>query len=155
MNEEPVFVRSRWGANRYVYNHRNPAGLALIIIAPVVAIIAMICLHDSSRWSEGELRTAVRRGSEDLTGSTQYVSPDMDLATLIREVIQDSGAGPGLGLDVHREGKDGGRGYTVSTGDTGKRYCVRVTMTRVDPDSRFPFIRQDHYLTASASEGPC
>lgn len=44
MSEDPVFARSAWGTNRYVYNHRNPVGLALIVIAPIVAICAMIGL---------------------------------------------------------------------------------------------------------------
>ncbi|MCM9083083.1 hypothetical protein OG818_15425 [Streptomyces virginiae] len=156
MSEDPVFARSAWGTNRYVYNHRNPVGLALIVIAPIVAICAMIGLRNSSRWSEGELRTAVHQGAEDLNGSTQYVSPDMHLGTLIRDAVEDSGTGPGLGLDVSRAFvEDDGHGYTISTEDTNTKYCIRVTMARVDPNSRFPFIRQDHHLTAKATEGSC
>ncbi|MFF5701037.1 hypothetical protein ACFY7H_00745 [Streptomyces sp. NPDC012794] len=160
MSEEPVFTRSEWGTNRYVYNHRNPVGLALIIIAPIVAVGAMTGLRNSSRWSEAELRTAVHQGTENLTGSTQYVSPDMHLGTLIRDAVEDSGTGPGLGLDVSRDAVgdaigDAGHGYTISSADTETEYCIRVTMTRVDPNSRFTSIRQDHYLTATATQGAC
>ena len=28
---EPVFIRSKWGTNRYVYNPNNPVGLSLIV----------------------------------------------------------------------------------------------------------------------------
>ncbi|MDG4856675.1 hypothetical protein P8605_00575 [Streptomyces sp. T-3] len=44
-DHEPVFIRSRWGTSRYVYNHRNPIGLALIVITPIAAIIAMLVLY--------------------------------------------------------------------------------------------------------------
>ena len=36
-DDEPVFKRSRWGANRYYYNPRNPVGLALIVISLLFA----------------------------------------------------------------------------------------------------------------------
>ncbi|WP_405419319.1 hypothetical protein [Streptomyces erythrochromogenes] len=156
MTEEPVFVRSNWGTSRYVYNHRNPVGLTLIVITPFIAIGAMIGFWNSSQWSENELRTAVHRGAANLNGSTQYVSPDMQLGTLIRDAVEDSGTGPGLGLDVSRDIVAGDtHRYTVSTDDTDKEYCIRITMTRVDPDSRFPFLRQDHHITAAASDGSC
>ncbi|MER7173529.1 hypothetical protein [Streptomyces mesophilus] len=41
---EPVFIRSRWGTSNYVFNHRNPLGLALIVITPIVAAMALFVL---------------------------------------------------------------------------------------------------------------
>ncbi|MFI6288118.1 hypothetical protein ACIBCM_25795 [Streptomyces sp. NPDC051018] len=42
-DDEPVFRRSRWGTNRYVYNSRNPLGRALIVAA-VLALVALMLL---------------------------------------------------------------------------------------------------------------
>jgi hypothetical protein len=48
-DHQPLFIRQRYGS-RWVYNHRNPAGLALIIIAPVVAIAGLLLLsHGAPR----------------------------------------------------------------------------------------------------------
>jgi len=41
-DDEPVFKRSRWGTNRYVYNPHNPIGLALIVLS--IALVAMMLL---------------------------------------------------------------------------------------------------------------
>ncbi|WKU46575.1 hypothetical protein Q3V23_22360 [Streptomyces sp. VNUA116] len=40
---QPVFIRQRYGT-RWVYNHRNPVGLALIMIVPIVAIGALLLM---------------------------------------------------------------------------------------------------------------
>ncbi|WP_424889514.1 hypothetical protein [Streptomyces sp. XH2] len=41
--DQPVFIRQRYGT-RWVYNHRNPVGLALIMIVPIVAIGALLLM---------------------------------------------------------------------------------------------------------------
>ncbi|MGC5345807.1 hypothetical protein ACPXCE_26680 [Streptomyces sp. DT24] len=46
-DHEPVLKRSKWGTNRYVYNHRNPVGMALIVITPVIAIGVLLILFNS------------------------------------------------------------------------------------------------------------
>ncbi|WP_329584921.1 hypothetical protein OG298_00565 [Streptomyces sp. NBC_01005] len=66
MSEEPVFIRSKLGTSRYVYNYRNPVGLALIILTPLVALGVLFGMQAESTWSEGELRDAVRKGVQDL-----------------------------------------------------------------------------------------
>ncbi|MFI2028032.1 hypothetical protein [Streptomyces buecherae] len=42
---EPVFKKSQWGTNRYVYNANNPIGLALIIISCVVFAVFMYLIQ--------------------------------------------------------------------------------------------------------------
>ncbi|WEV26842.1 hypothetical protein OYE22_17790 [Streptomyces sp. 71268] len=42
---EPVFKKSPWGTNRYVYNANNPIGLALIIISCVVFVVFMYLIQ--------------------------------------------------------------------------------------------------------------
>ncbi|MFE0653134.1 hypothetical protein ACFVZH_31660 [Streptomyces sp. NPDC059534] len=44
--DEPVFRKSRWGTNRYVYNARNPLGLALIVVT-VVGVFVMLMLMEN------------------------------------------------------------------------------------------------------------
>ncbi|WP_432074679.1 hypothetical protein [Streptomyces wuyuanensis] len=126
MSEEPVLIRSKWGTSRYVYNHRNPVGLALIILTPLLALGALFGMQAQSTWSEGELHDAVRKGTRDLEGKRHYTSLESDHSLLVAEAIRESGIGPGHGVDA-REAEDGG--YTVSTEDTGTEYCVRVTLT--------------------------
>ncbi|MFE0644728.1 hypothetical protein ACFW2Y_24415 [Streptomyces sp. NPDC058877] len=46
MNDEPVFKKSRWGTNRYVYNPRSPVGLFLIV-ASSVGVLVMILLMEN------------------------------------------------------------------------------------------------------------
>lgn len=41
-DDEPVFTRSKWGSNRYVYNANNRLGLALIVLSSVVGLVAML-----------------------------------------------------------------------------------------------------------------
>ncbi|MCG3041727.1 hypothetical protein L7D48_14340 [Streptomyces sp. S1A] len=36
-DHEPPFVRSDWGTNRYVYNHRSPIGRSFIVISLAIA----------------------------------------------------------------------------------------------------------------------
>ncbi|MFD9573381.1 hypothetical protein ACFWBI_26485 [Streptomyces sp. NPDC059982] len=43
-DDEPVFKRSKWGANRYYYNPRNPVGLTLIIVSLLLAATVMILM---------------------------------------------------------------------------------------------------------------
>ncbi|MBB5119646.1 hypothetical protein AF335_27955 [Streptomyces eurocidicus] len=43
----PLFTRRRYGS-RWVYNDRNPGGLALIVIAPVVAVGVLLLLSYGS-----------------------------------------------------------------------------------------------------------
>ncbi|MEU9858737.1 hypothetical protein [Streptomyces sp. NPDC047974] len=130
MSEEPVFVRSGWGSGRYVYNHRNPIGRALIVLAPLVALGVLYGVRAESTWSEGELRDAVQQGVADLDGKGHYTSLAGDRGFLIAEAIRETGIGPRYGVDTHKE-DDGG--YTVGTEDTDTEYCVHVTLT-ADPE---------------------
>jgi hypothetical protein len=43
--DEPVFVRSRWGGNRYVYNWRNPIGRALIVLTLIAVPLILFLLY--------------------------------------------------------------------------------------------------------------
>lgn len=43
-DHEPVFKRSKWGANRYYYNPRNPVGLTLIVLSLLFAGTMLILM---------------------------------------------------------------------------------------------------------------
>ncbi|MFE5096726.1 hypothetical protein ACFRCI_42090 [Streptomyces sp. NPDC056638] len=45
-DDEPVFIRSKWGTSRYVYNPRNPIGLALIVISLLFAVVMLILMQE-------------------------------------------------------------------------------------------------------------
>ncbi|KNE82058.1 MULTISPECIES: hypothetical protein [Streptomyces] len=42
--DEPVFKKSRWGTNRYVYNADNPVGLTLIVVSVVFAVVMLLLM---------------------------------------------------------------------------------------------------------------
>ncbi|MFH9955879.1 hypothetical protein ACH4OX_16900 [Streptomyces roseolus] len=130
MSEEPVFVRSGWGTGRYVYNHRNPVGRALIVLASLVALGGLYGVRAESTWSEGEFRDAVHQGVADLDGKAHYTTLAGDHGFLIVEAIRKTDIGPRYGVETH-QGEDGG--HTIGTEDTDTEYCVHVTLTP-DPD---------------------
>ena len=37
-DREPVLIRSKWGTNRWVYNHRNPVGRTLIVVSVLLCL---------------------------------------------------------------------------------------------------------------------
>lgn len=43
-DDEPVFKKSRWGTNHYIYNPRNPVGLALIVISLLFLVVMMVLM---------------------------------------------------------------------------------------------------------------
>ncbi|WP_086824387.1 hypothetical protein [Streptomyces sp. NRRL B-24572] len=45
-DDEPVFKKSKWGTNRYVYNPNNPIGLALIIVSSIFAIVMILLMEN-------------------------------------------------------------------------------------------------------------
>ncbi|WP_433475971.1 hypothetical protein ACQPZP_02395 [Spirillospora sp. CA-142024] len=45
--DEPIFVRSRWGTNHYVFNWRNPIGRFLIVATLIAAAAALVWLYSN------------------------------------------------------------------------------------------------------------
>ncbi|MGW4052954.1 hypothetical protein ACWENA_19190 [Streptomyces sp. NPDC004779] len=162
-DDEHVLVRSRWGTSRYVYNHRNPVGLALIVLTPLLALGALIGMRAESTWSEGELRDAVHAGIQRLDGGRHYTVLEGDHGGLITEAIRRSGIGPEYGVETREAGA--GR-YTVSTADTTASYCAHVTLTLdeeppvVFPDAADlpppgPDMLAFYVSHATVGDGPC
>ncbi|MCX4675967.1 hypothetical protein OG413_11720 [Streptomyces sp. NBC_01433] len=47
-DDEPIFKRGKWGSSRYVYNPRNPVGLALIMISLLIWGVMMLLMETRS-----------------------------------------------------------------------------------------------------------
>ncbi|MEH6376290.1 hypothetical protein V7793_18490 [Streptomyces sp. KLMMK] len=47
-DDQPLYMRQRYGT-RWVYNHRNPMGLVLIVITPIIAIGALLLMTRGGR----------------------------------------------------------------------------------------------------------
>ncbi|MGR3935413.1 hypothetical protein [Streptomyces sp. BRA346] len=43
---EPVFKKSNWGTNRYVYNLNNPVGMALTIVSIAFMLVMMFLMQE-------------------------------------------------------------------------------------------------------------
>ncbi|MCF6525103.1 hypothetical protein [Streptomyces sp. JJ36] len=80
-DDEPVFKRSRWGTNHYVYNPHNPVGLALILITVVVGAVVMLLMsqHAGPFASPSE--------------PTPSSSPDEDYGEDVQRYVPDPGQG--------------------------------------------------------------
>ncbi|GGT52011.1 hypothetical protein [Streptomyces purpureus] len=128
-NHEPVFVRSKWGTSRYVYNPNNPAGLALIVLSVLFAIGGMYSMRSSSEWSEDELREAVHQAARTLddssTSQTEW-TVHVDYGPRIRDAIARTGAGPRYGVDVS-EVEDDAHVYEITADDADAAHCMTIT----------------------------
>jgi hypothetical protein len=135
---EPVFVRSKWGTSRYVYNPNNPVGMALIIGSLLFAGGGMYALHDSSSWSGGELHDAVHAAAESLEARAQRVGGFRgSYEELIADAIENSGEGPEFGMVSVSPQSDGEETtsadlFEVTTDDVDAAYCLHVTPTEPD-----------------------
>ncbi|MFF3290664.1 hypothetical protein [Streptomyces sp. NPDC003023] len=157
---EPVFVRSKWGTNRYVYNANNPVGMALIIGSLLFAAGGMYLLHDESSWSEGELHDAVHAAVGDLNGESHRVGGyEGSYEEIIADAIEESGEGPEHGyVTVSREidyseaddEPDSDR-FEVSTDDVGDVYCVNVSPA--EPSETYTSV--SILLTVTVDSGNC
>lgn len=133
---EPVFIRSRWGTNRYVYNPANPAGLFLIAFSLLVAGGVMYGLRDGSSWSEGELHDAVHTAAASLEARPQLMDAySGGYQELIRREIEAAGEGPEYGgVNVALEeyvddgaGAPAGSHFEVGADDVEDLYCLRIS----------------------------
>ncbi|WOX23628.1 hypothetical protein [Streptomyces solicathayae] len=150
-SDEPVFVRSKWGTGRYVYNHRSPVGLALIVITPLLAFGAIFAVEAGSTWSDGELRDGVQEANRRLDGGVHDPYVHFSIDAHIRDAIEETGAGPDLGVDVSKYSD--GR-YEISTDDTTAKFCMTVRTTSLEADPVSP-VYAKQLLDTSVTEGPC
>ncbi|HEY9369731.1 hypothetical protein [Streptomyces sp.] len=150
-SDEPVFVRSKWGTSRYVYNHRNPVGLALIVITPLIAFGALFAMEAEWTWSDGELRDGVHQAERQLDGSVHDPYMHFSIDGRIRDAIEETGAGPDLGVDVAKYSD--GR-YEISTDDTTVKFCMTVKTTPLEANPVSPvYVKQ--LLDTSVTDGSC
>ncbi|GGV29798.1 hypothetical protein GCM10010293_29720 [Streptomyces griseoflavus] len=156
---EPVFVRSRWGTNRYVYNPASPVGRALIVGSLLFGGIALWLLHDDASWSEGELRDAVHAAVAELDGGPVEVGGWRgDYAQVITEAVRNSGEGPehgSLRVSDHRERGDGGGAPTADRFEVGSDDVEDVYCLSVSPPWPGTFTVVSVDLTVTVAAGRC
>jgi hypothetical protein len=127
-------------------------GRALIVIAPIVAIGVLYLLYSSWHWNEGELRTAVHQAADALNAEPHYVGRTTSQEGLVRDAVRKTGRGPGHGLSVRGNGV---ASYTISTEDTGTKFCMHLTLSPVSPGEPYPAVLERHHVTATVAEGAC
>ncbi|MFD9790270.1 hypothetical protein ACFWXK_04885 [Streptomyces sp. NPDC059070] len=158
--EEPVFIRVGWGkglGGGRAYNPRNPAGLTMIFVSLAAVVIGFWWLHDSSNWSSGELRSAVRQAAEALQEEPVVYDRFLGLEMYIDKAIDDTGEGPGA--LVSRAGGPDADDYTVTGPGTDAAFCLRISKVPVDsapPPGAPPGYRSSYvHLFVNVSEGRC
>lgn len=163
-DDEPVFIRSRWGTKRYVYNWGNPVGRALIVGSLVFAVVSMYILSARSTWSEGELHDAVHEAARSLQEKPKEINLYDDYDSLIREAIEDTGEGPAHGkVAVDRVSGLPGPGSTgagntsgtddfdITSDDVLDAYCMRIAPHEPDVTRSSVTLQ----LTVVVEEGRC
>lgn len=137
--DEPVFVRSKWGTARYVYNPKHPVGVALIVGSILLAVGGMVYINDGANWSEGELRDAVHGAARALQAEPQTVSLFTGYEELIREAIRKTGEGPTHGsvkiAAVRADGYGANRAtddFEITSDDVDGVYCLRISPPEPD-----------------------
>ncbi|MGW0764150.1 hypothetical protein [Streptomyces sp. NPDC002676] len=98
-----VFIRSKWGTNRYVYNPDNPVGRALIVGSLLFAAGGMWLLYHSGgpgSWGGDDLRSAVTTATGELSKEALLGPGSGDYDAILRERIARDGNGPEDALSV-------------------------------------------------------
>ncbi|PZT69216.1 hypothetical protein DN402_19385 [Streptomyces sp. SW4] len=146
---EPVFIKSKWGTARYVYNPRNPVGLALIFLSLALTAGMLLWMHDEGEWSEDELRSAVHEAAGRLEAGPRTVSEWWGLEMQIDDAIEQTGEGPSYGARVDGEGPSDSyaNDFTVTGAGTDAAFCLHVVEVPVDETRS--------NLTVDVSDGTC
>lgn len=154
---EPVFVRSKWGTNRHVYNPNNPVGMALIVGSLLLLLGGFFYLHDSSSWSEGEFHDAVHSAAESLEARPQLVGGLRgSYEQLISDAVENSDEGPVYGVvnvEPDRDTTDAvgaADRFEVTVDDVDDVYCLHVSPP--EPDG---YTSIDMTLDVTVDDGRC
>ncbi|MFG3407381.1 hypothetical protein [Streptomyces sp. NPDC048142] len=160
-DDEPIFVRSKWGTSRYVYNPNNPIGMGLIIGSLLFAAGGLYYLFASSSWSEGEFRDAVHSAVRDLESEQHTMgSWTGGYESLIRDALEESGEGPSAGGGVYVEDandpydEDADRSvdrFEVTAKDVDTVFCLSVSPP--EPEPTLTSIKVS--LSVTVEEGEC
>ncbi|MEU9126155.1 hypothetical protein AB0C96_41205 [Streptomyces sp. NPDC048506] len=161
-----IFVRSRWGTNRYVYNPHNPIGCALVVGSLLFAAGGMYLLkHDpgllsgTEDWDGGQLRSAASAATVELSNDAEFGPGTINYPDILRAAIAKHGHGSKDALTVTLASETpesavfyGGTekaDYSVTAHGTDTAFClgVRATMRR----------QATHYdsVAISVGDGAC
>ncbi|MFP3991558.1 hypothetical protein U9R90_29645 [Streptomyces sp. E11-3] len=160
-DSDRVFIRSKWGTSRYVYNPRNPVGLTLIISSLLFAVGGMYLVHHpdllkaSDRWSESELREAVSAATDELASEALFGPGGVasNYGEILRARIAEQGDHSEDGLTVTLASErpesalfDGGAEwayYTVRADGTDAAFCLSVDAMKRKREMGYEFVTID------------
>ncbi|MFF8591342.1 hypothetical protein ACF061_07805 [Streptomyces sp. NPDC015220] len=165
-DSDRVFIRSKWGTNRYVYNPDNPVGVALIVGSLLLAFGGMYWMHRQGQnvgrdgWRGDELRSAVTAASAKLSRQTVFGPGSLvPFESVLQEDIIALGRGVQNGLAVTpaserpKSRPTGGgpeqRDYTVTAEGTTAAFCVHAYAVKREGAAAYDSV------TVSVADGPC
>ncbi|MEV0375667.1 hypothetical protein AB0I10_38980 [Streptomyces sp. NPDC050636] len=93
-----IFIRSKRGTSRYVYNPHNPIGLALIVGLLLFAVGGMFLLKHNpgllsgaDDWDGDELRSAVSAATTELSHEAEFGPGTINYEDILQAVIAKHG----------------------------------------------------------------
>ncbi|UKY47791.1 hypothetical protein [Streptomyces inhibens] len=159
-----IFIYSKWGG-RYVYNWNNPIGLALIVGSLLFAIGGLYVLYHpgllngSSTWDGGELRSAVKAASSELSSEAKFGPGTINYEDILRASIAEHGHSSEDALTITLASEPaqdamfyGGvekADYTVTADGTDTAFCLNAYAVK-----RKRAMDYD-YITISVGDGAC
>ncbi|MFB6988183.1 hypothetical protein ACFC0C_31590 [Streptomyces sp. NPDC056178] len=140
--DERIFIRSKWGTNRYVYNPGHPVGRALIVGSLLFGLGGMYLLYHpgllngADTWDAGELRSAVAAATTELSNDARFGPGTVNFEDILEADIAKHGHSSQHALTVVLASEppesaliDGGAeqaDYTVTAEGTDAAFCVEV-----------------------------
>ncbi|MEV3856012.1 hypothetical protein AB0J38_17015 [Streptomyces sp. NPDC050095] len=142
--DDRVFIRSKWGTNRYVYNPHNPAGMTLIVGSLLFAAGGMFWLYHpdlfKGGWDDAGLRSAVSGATAELSQDPAVGPGSGMFEEVVAEKIAEHGDGPADGLTVTAasapatadlwKGGPENADYTVTARGTETALCLHAFARR-------------------------
>lgn len=137
-----IFIRSKWGTNRYVYNPHNPVGRALIVGSLLFTVGGMYLLYhpgllsSSDDWDGGELRSAVTAATAELSSEAEFGPGTINYQDILQAAIARHGRSSQdaptvtLASEPPESALFGGgveqAEYTVAAEGTDTAFCLNV-----------------------------
>ncbi|SHN08045.1 hypothetical protein [Streptomyces yunnanensis] len=141
-----IFIRGRWGTNRYVYNPRNPIGRALIVGSLLFAVCGVFLLKynpellsGTDGWDGDELRSAVSVATTELAREAEFGPGTINYEDILQAHIAKHGRSSKEALTIALASEPprsalyyGGTEhayYSVTAKGTGTAFCLNVHAT--------------------------
>jgi hypothetical protein len=153
------------------------ARIALVGMAAVCAVMGFrgLGVEDGSKWSDGELKSAVEQAAYELDGflyrvdeSGEPVARIYEYETLVENEVVENGGGDAPQDGVAASAADGNTDadayFTVSANGADAEFCVHIERVRSKKDDYTPpgitggegtYTELGYRLTVTTQEGAC